>query len=485
MRVLYDLKAALDGYAGIPQETRLLFWGLRLLGPPIEVDGLLQHEHQTLVGAPAGAELTPDARVDYGSRSLVSFYPRPLGGRLHRYARKLQQMRQLEALRWQALRRRPIQLADFDGGRFGDFVWTRLFDKTLEIQAKPLVTAGGFRIAPPPRGMMQRVGLGPALPLARRRYLSLDTRGYDVLLTQTPFPGHVAPGTRLMVRYHDAVPLLMAHTIGAKAFQRTSHFQSLKANVEDGAVFACISEATRQDLLAVFPALEDRTPVIHNIVANHFRTVAAAPDVVRSVIASRARPIGGTGFPAPRDVPASYLLMVSTLEPRKNHELVIAAWERVRLVAHPDLALVLVGSEGWDFEPIIERIRPWVERRRLFHLSAVPAEELRILYGHAGATLCPSRAEGFDYSGIEAMASGGTVIASDIPVHREIYGDAALYFDPYSVEELSAAMARMLGDGGDATREHLRHAAASVVNRYRPEALVRKWEAALARYAGK
>ena len=75
---------------------------------------------------------------------------------------------------------------------------------------------------------------------------------------------------------------------------------------------------------------------------------------------------------------------------------------------------------------------PWMERGDVFLVADVPSADLRLLYKHARATVCPSFGEGFDFSGVEAMKSGGAVVASDIAVHREIYADAAEYCNPYS-----------------------------------------------------
>ena len=130
--------------------------------------------------------------------------------------------------------------------------------------------------------------------------------------------------------------------------------------------------------------------------------------------------------------------MVSTLEPRKNHLCLLAAWHALRLKNDTQLKLVLVGSAGWGNDAILREMRPFIDQGSVFVLSGVPAAELRALYKHAAVTVCPSLAEGFDFSGVEAMCSGGVVVASDIAVHREVYADAALYFDPYSVEGLTA-----------------------------------------------
>jgi hypothetical protein len=69
-----------------------------------------------------------------------------------------------------------------------------------------------------------------------------------------------------VVRYHDAVPLLMPHTIKNRAGTVPSHYHALRRNVRDGAWFACVSEATRADLLSVLPEAEPRTVTIPNMV---------------------------------------------------------------------------------------------------------------------------------------------------------------------------------------------------------------------------
>jgi glycosyltransferase involved in cell wall biosynthesis len=115
-------------------------------------------------------------------------------------------------------------------------------------------------------------------------------------------------------------------------------------------------------------------------------------------------------------------------------------------------------------------------------LYAVPAPDLRVLYKHASATVCPSVAEGFDFSGAEAMASGGTVIASDIPAHREVYDDAAEYFDPYSTISLFTALNKVIYDADSpALRERMKARGAEVAARYVPAKILPQWEVFLNR----
>jgi glycosyltransferase involved in cell wall biosynthesis len=293
----------------------------------------------------------------------------------------------------------------------------------------------------------------------------------------------VKPTTTMVVRYHDAVPILMPHTISDKAFHQASHFHALKDNVAQGAWFSCISEATRADLLRIFPAAEKRTSVIHNMVSDEYSTEASSLDMVDQIVRNRLAPFEEAKLKPPRTVRAGqtqqqrYLLMVSTIEPRKNHLLLMQAWERLRYTSHPDLKIIFVGNTGWDQGPVLKAFRPWAERGELYWLNNVPSPELRVLYQHAAITVCPGLAEGFDYSGVEAMKCGGIVAASDIPVHREVYQDAAAYFNAYDAEETAAVLHQLLEESSATRSEPLRAAGARVSALYSAEAIMPQWEA--------
>ena len=97
------------------------------------------------------------------------------------------------------------------------------------------------------------------------------------------------------------------------------------------------------------------------------------------------------------------------------------------------------------------------------------------MFRHARATVCPSFAEGFDFSGVEAMRCGGVVAASELPVHREIFGDAAEYFSPYAPDEMAQAIGRLIADDAQARREQLVALGASVSAQYLPEQVLPQW----------
>jgi glycosyltransferase involved in cell wall biosynthesis len=168
--------------------------------------------------------------------------------------------------------------------------------------------------------------------------------------------------------------------------------------------------------------------------------------------------------------------MVSTLEPRKNHLTLLAAWEQLRTEQFPNLKLIVVGMLGWSYESIVKKFKPWQERGELFLLEDVPSPELRLLYKPAKATVCPSFAEGFDFSGVEAMRCGGVVVASRIPVHEEVYGDAAEFFSPYATVELVAAIDAVIGPANGERRSELIEKGAVVSAQYLPQVILPQWQ---------
>ncbi|MGE0797620.1 MAG: glycosyltransferase family 4 protein [Lautropia sp.] len=508
MVVMIELRPAFDGFAGIPQETRLLFRGL-CLSPKLKVEGLLQAARRTLsrgttfeqAGKPS-RPLTEDRRINRYSRVVISMLGRPQLSRVGRAADVVQgRLKPLSLMAATMLGFGRVPLTAFRSTYFEDFVWRAFFAKTLAADDFSLVARTDMRVSSVSWHAMHDAGIGLQKLTGRALYPRLDTRGIDVFIAQTPYPGRVDPATKLVVRYHDAIPVFMPHTISDRSAHQAEHFNALRNCVRSGAWFACVSESTRKDLLRLFPEAEPRARVVHNMVSHHYFPEPNGPERIPEIIRSRINEGNARIKLRPRfeSIDAEqgfyraclqgrtprYLLIVSTLEPRKNHARLLAAWEAIRSEVDPELKLVVVGSLGWSADEIAAAMRPWIDRGELFALHAVPAPDLRVLYRHALATVCPSLGEGFDYSGVEAMRCGGVVVASDIAVHREIYDDAAEYFDPYSTASLSRCLARVLYESGsDTLRETLRARGAEVAQRYLPERILPRWDALLQEVRG-
>lgn len=271
------------------------------------------------------------------------------------------------------------------------------------------------------------------------------------------------------------------------------HHHALKSSIRYGAFFVCTSEPVHDDLLTLYPELESRSAIIPDMISDIYFPDPAPMDTITGIIRLRRNketaPTPQRPNFARSKEPTKYVLAVSTLEPRKNFKLLLTAWNAVYQKFDEPPLLVLVANRGWRADQEIEDIRNMVQAGRVAHLANVSSHELRSLYSNAHAVVCPSRNEGFDLSGIEAMRCGTPVIATDIKVHRWVYGDAAVYFDPYDAENCAQA----LFDALSAPKEtgylgELREKGLKQSHLYTPQVIAPKWYACfeeLARKKGK
>lgn len=142
------------------------------------------------------------------------------------------------------------------------------------------------------------------------------------------------------------------------------------------------------------------------------------------------------------NLPQSYLLFVSSLEPRKNIDLLIEAMT----IAHTDIPLVLVGWQGWGEKRWLEKIERYNLKSRIYILGHVPDHDLKAIYAGAQALVYPSLYEGFGLPIIEAMACRCPVICSDAASMPEVAGDAAILIDPARSDELAQAIETLVHD---------------------------------------
>ena len=133
-------------------------------------------------------------------------------------------------------------------------------------------------------------------------------------------------------------------------------------------------------------------------------------------------------------------LVVGTLEPRKGHAKTLAAFEQLWREGL-DINLVFVGKSGWLVEALVEKLRVHPELgRHFFWLTSVSDEFLVKIYAAANCLIAPSEGEGFGLPLIEAAQHGLPIIASDIPVFREVAGDHATYFRGKTPEAMAQAV---------------------------------------------
>ena len=477
--VLVDLRPCYEGFAGIPQETRLLFqlFSDMRLG---RLGGLASGIHFAAPPRRAVAGQTPFDRTLQQARVLISqdtkrhhappglsfLLPGPIRRRMHHVTTIL------------SLAQREEQLdLPIDPVLFEDYLWMKLFDNTLPPGDRGLLGRAEFFATALGHENARSLSLLP-LPFQRR----LNTAGWDVFFAATVSPYRVTPGTQFMVRYYDALPLLSPHTIGEPWPHANSHARMLKRNMDQGAHFFCDSDPVRNDVLALFPEREKRVHTIPALVAPEYRPDVRSEGELRTILRRRASaataPAGGRREAPDAPLP-KLIIAVSTLEPRKNYLRLFRGFEIARRMTDTPMQLLIVANPGWRSDAELAELKLLV-REGAYHVSGVPLAELRVLYSMAHLVVAPSRAEGFDYSGVEGMACGAPLVASGIPVHRWVYGDAAAYFDPYDDEELAAILARLVelpretGVLSEMRDRGLRQAAL-----YQSAALFPRWEQAV------
>ncbi|MBV8141322.1 MAG: glycosyltransferase family 4 protein [Verrucomicrobia bacterium] len=183
-----------------------------------------------------------------------------------------------------------------------------------------------------------------------------------------------------------------------------------------------VSDFSRERIVRLTGVDAERVHVISNGVDSRFH-----PTDPQSIKQVRTR----------YELDSPYILFVGSLEPRKNLKLLLEAWQ---LGSFEGATLAIVGTSGHLFQTLqFDGIQDGV---RL--LGRVEDETLPALYSGAAGFVYPSVYEGFGLPPLEAMACGSPIAVSDIPAHREVCGNTAMYFDPFSPEDLSEKLGLLL-----------------------------------------
>ena len=197
-----------------------------------------------------------------------------------------------------------------------------------------------------------------------------------------------------------------------------------------------VSEFSKREIQRFYPFLREQDiRVVYN---------AADP--------SRFQPLPDIAKPEER-----YALAVSSLDPRKNFSRLIKAWKTIG-----NCKLYIVGGHHRVFT---REDNPADNQEGIHYLGRVNDDELIRLYNQATCFIFPSLYEGFGLPPVEAMSCGCPVLASDIPVLKEICGDAALYFNPHDITDMRQVITRFLGMG-EKGREKLQTAGSQNVRRF-------------------
>src|SRR5206468_12274561 len=118
-----------------------------------------------------------------------------------------------------------VSVKNADLREFRSFVWQTLFARSLRLDDFDAVTGAPYAVLEPSWGAMARISLSEVVPDVK-----VSAEDFDYLIVQTPWPGHLVGRARLIVRYHDAIPIFESHTIQNKVRHQRQHFKGLIDN---------------------------------------------------------------------------------------------------------------------------------------------------------------------------------------------------------------------------------------------------------------
>ena len=256
----------------------------------------------------------------------------------------------------------------------------------------------------------------------------------------------------LVVTIHDLIPMTYYAKTETPLPWRLSTFYrwNLKSAVKAQHIIT-VSNASRKDIIETLGLPPERITTVHNGVNPAWRPKC-----------------GGVTWKGPTNG-APYMLFGGSFEPRKNLRRLLHAFQRAVDSGLRHHLLMVVDGDTPHAAQLRELARTLPCTDRLHFLTDLEESSLRSVYQHADAFVFPTLSEGFGLPPLQALGCGLPVIASDLPVMREVLGEAAEYFDPNSVEDMANALVRAASDR--ALRDRLRLAGPLQASRF-------TWEAA-------
>ena len=306
-----------------------------------------------------------------------------------------------------------------DGLRFNLYAHTFLAPSDPAAPPMPGFRHMNLRIHHLPAGLL--LPIRPTIWLLRRvvepllRFLD----GNNVLFAPNFFmPRSQLPfGPTVVATVHDLAFKALPETVNQATLDELE--RNLAATLARSSRLIAVSEATAGDITEYLDIDREQVRVIHE---------GLDPDFP-----------GEDDPDSPAGLPSSYVLFVSTLEPRKN---VVGVLEAFAIAVDRGYSghLVLVGRWGWRTENIRKTLETSPAKDRIIHLDYVERQQLAGLYGGADAFLFPSWLEGFGLPLLEAMACGTPVVTSNISAMPEVAGTAAMCVDPADPSAIASAL---------------------------------------------
>lgn len=209
---------------------------------------------------------------------------------------------------------------------------------------------------------------------------------------------------------------------------------TVRRSARQAAQVIALSEHARSDIISTYSINPENVSVIPLAAPAHFRPTTDEVEL------KRVRQTYG--------IEGDYILSVGAIQPRKNLSRLLAAYSRLRW-ARPEgklPQLVLVGKCAWLYDETLRTIKELEISNSVILTGYVPEADLPALYSGALCFVYPSYFEGFGLPPLEAMKCGAPVIVGDKTSLPEVVGDAGILVDPFDIDELAAAIQKLIAD---------------------------------------
>ena len=246
---------------------------------------------------------------------------------------------------------------------------------------------------------------------------------------------------RFAIKYvpfvHDCIPIVCRKLVDRSV--ACAFIAWIVSLLEEADIVLAISENTKRDLQKIAADLGMALPQCRTICLNGKETVSV-DDAADS--AGAAKLLHDNHLD---DDP--FVLCVSTIEPRKNHDMLFTAWAGLLAAGKSVPRLVCAGNSGWGNDGFYQRLEadPLL-RERVLVMTDVPPQMLRLLYRHCLFTVYPSLYEGWGLPISESIAYGKVPLVSNVASHTEAGGALAVYFDLNSEADLRSKLAMLIYD---------------------------------------
>jgi glycosyltransferase involved in cell wall biosynthesis len=248
------------------------------------------------------------------------------------------------------------------------------------------------------------------------------------------FPDFIAPPfcpAKAVVTIHDLAFIHFPEILDSEA---KAYYGQVRVSAERAAAVIAVSESTRRDIVEHLGIPAEQIDVIYEAVAPDFGPAVVELGEARD--AGEARVVAGT-----------FMLFVSTIEPRKNLPTLLKAL-KICIDRNPrrDYRLVVAGTKGWRDQAIYAALQDLQLGDAVGFTGKISDDELRWLYSACRLYANPSLYEGFGLPLLEAMACGAACLASNSSCFPEIGGSAAEYLPPTDVEAWAEAIEQLWDD---------------------------------------